>query len=157
MRMQFIACWWPACLLAFACFCACSQIIFYCSIAPGRTSGVFWKSTLSLKTWSRSPQTLANANLNCSRATLPSKTWCRSTPKTVAKQKFDLLSGNLSIKNVVSIAHAKDWSETQIWIAVRQPFHKKRDVDRSKLYRNTIWAARAQPFPQRCGVDRPNL
>ena len=45
----------------------------------------------------------------CSRATLSSKTCCRSL-KTVAKRKFRLLSGNPLVKNVLSIA--QNCSET---------------------------------------------
>ena len=41
--------------------------------------------------------------MSCSRATLSSKTWCRS-PKTIAKRKFDLLPRNLFVKNMVSAA-----------------------------------------------------
>ena len=83
----------PACLPV-VCFCACFLIIFYYSIPPGGMGRVNRKSTLSLKTW------------------------CRS-PKTVAKRKFHLLSVNPLAKSVVSIA--QNCSEMQISFALGQP------------------------------------
>ena len=62
------------------------------------------KATLSLKTWCRSPKTVAKRKFHfLLGSTLSVKTWCRS-PKTVAKRKFHLPSVNPLAKNVVSIA-----------------------------------------------------
>ena len=83
----------PACLPV-VCFCACFLIILYYSIPPGGMGRVNRKATLSLKTRRRSP-------------------------KTVAKRKFHLLTGNPLGKNVVSIA--QNCSETQISFSAGQP------------------------------------
>ena len=97
-------------------------------IPPGGMGRVNRKATLSLKTWCRSPKTVAKRKFhllavnhvgknvvsiaqNCSetqisvspRSTLSVKTWRRS-PKTVAKREFHLLAVNPLGKNVVSIA-----------------------------------------------------
>ena len=93
MSMEFIVSYWLACLPV-VCLCACFLIIFYYSIPPGGMGRVHRKATLSLKTW------------------------CRS-PKTVAKRKFHLLAVNPLGKNVVSIA--QNCSETQISFARGQP------------------------------------
>ena len=83
----------PACLPV-VCFCACFLIIFYYSIPPGGMGRVNRKATLSLKTW------------------------CRS-PKTVAKRKFHFLAVNPLATNVVSIA--QNCSETQISFSAGEP------------------------------------
>ena len=118
MNMQFIASYWPACLPSFCLLVRLLCNYFYYTIPAGGMCGGFRKSTLSSKTWRRSPKNVAKRKLYLVARILFTK-----SVASIAQ----ICSETEMLKNVVSIA--QNCSEAQIVFAVGQPFRKKRPVD----------------------------
>ena len=117
MSMEFIASYWPACLPVDS-LCACFLIIFYYSIPPGGMGRVNRKATLSLKSWRRSPKTVAKRKFHF-LAVNPLGKNVVSIAQNCSETQFSFLAVNPLGKNVVSIAH--NCSETQISFSRGQP------------------------------------